>query len=95
MKEQEKQVEYLPRDEVVSCEDCKVLVKKADAETTTSFHRDVGWGGKNTTHYFCPEHKKKYQRKTTCWDKTRYYSELEVSEDGTPIGYEKINPAKK
>ena len=80
-----------PFEDKVKCEECKHWVDKYDCS-------DVDY---NVAHsfmypireklYYCPEHTKPYSRKTdySCSD-TKYFKEIEVDKDGTPLGYKKI-----
>lgn len=72
--------------EVVSCETCKCLVKKEDAQQVFVLHMSSS----RLYYYYCREHEKPYYKQLD----TRYYASIEVSEDGTPIGYIKA-PTKK
>lgn len=72
---------WLKRDEVVSCEECKCLMKVHDSNK-------VSFCGTYYRHY-CLAHKKSYTRTSDNGWTRRCYRELEVNEQGEPIGYVK------
>lgn len=81
------------RKEIVKCNECKHLIYKEDAQAieNRSF-------GDMDDIYFCDKHNKScdfvrdsIEHRGGIDDIIRkYYKELEVSEDGTPIGFTKI-----
>jgi len=64
--------------EVVKCLECSALVSIEDAYTT----RHNYW-----VEYYCRAHKKPYSRFSVSLSGLRYYGEVEMLEDGTPVGY--------
>ena len=70
--------------EAVPCSECGVMVLDRMAQSVS-----VGWHG--AVLRYCAAHRKSYSK---VQGDQRYYAELEVSEDGTPIGYvkEKVKP---
>jgi hypothetical protein len=69
-----------PALDLVSCDTCKCLLKRKDAQKV--------WN-----EMYCQSHRKPYESKEYIpfsFDAFRYYSRFEVSQDGTPIGYKKI-----
>lgn len=68
-----------------SCEECKHLVLKKDMQIV-EISSSIGCGHS----FYCPEHKKPYH-KINLWSSIKYYGEVEMSKDGTPIGYKKID----
>lgn len=83
--------EFIKKDDIVSCHECKCLLKKEDAQVVL-YHR-LG----ETKYYFCEAHKKPYNKvvpsfvglnisgKAGVREINRYYGEVEMTEDGTPI----------
>lgn len=78
--------------EMVSCETCKCLLYKSDARMVLVNGVEV---------YYCQAHKKPYTRirggaqqydwgSVTDYTPIRYFGEVEMTEDGTPVGYKKI-----
>lgn len=67
----------------VKCDTCKHKIDRIDAQT-------IKFG--YITETYCPEHKKPYSKiKTNDFNyNRRYYAELEVDEQGVPVGYKKI-----
>ena len=84
----EKVVETEP--EEVHCVECGVRLLKSKAQ------RVVGssWSGSGD-NYYCEAHKKPYESFTFFSSKHMFFKEIEVTEDGTPIGYTKIKLQKK
>jgi len=78
--------EYLKKEDHVSCEECKCLIHKDDAQKVK--YRD---GYCTLDNYYCGEHNKPYNE-IRAYDITnvRYYGEIQMELDGTPIGYKKI-----
>ena len=83
-----------PFKDKVNCEECRGWFDVEDCQEikTVGFHS-------NYLNFYCPTHKKDYDKKYSYSFKKdglthlgfSYFKELEVSEDGTPIGYKKIN----
>lgn len=70
----------------VKCNECKAWIDKTDASTVKSF----GLFGE-TADYYCPVHKKPYARYILAYPNNIYFAEIEVDEDGVPVGYKKVN----
>lgn len=68
----------------VTCEHCKCWLNEEDAQRVkTPF----------LTHYYCQAHKVPYSRiKFDFYSDTprRYFKEVEVTEDGEPVGFTKV-----
>lgn len=78
----------------VKCDECKHWIDKSDAQEVHVMNSP--WRDGNTLEYFCPQHKKNYTKKRV-WGygiNNEYYQTMVVSEDGTPVGYEKIKEKK-
>lgn len=80
-----------PAPETVSCETCKHIIFKRDAQEIE--HQGYIWSlyfsGKRT-RYYCPEHKRNYSSSSVDNNhRTHYYKEMEVDENGVPVGYVK------
>ena len=78
-----------PREpEAVACTECGVMVLNRMAQSVS-----VGYG---SGPRYCQAHRKSYSKmfEANVLGGRRYYAELQVSEDGTPIGYvkEKVKP---
>lgn len=75
----------------VKCDTCKHKIDRADAQIVDC--------GSRMTMIYCPEHKKPYSRTEINWEpdektgynaqRQAYYAELEVDEQGVPVGYKK------
>lgn len=70
----------------VKCEECKHYVDKYDAQEIKENTRSLYWDGTKTL-YYCPMHRKPYQRVRHSSYGTSYYAEVQVEEDGTPLGF--------
>lgn len=75
--------------EVVKCEDCKFLISKKDAQVVYIYTDFL-----NDEIYYCLGHRKPYDSVNKKPDRNNYFGKVQMSEDGTPIGYEKIKKAK-
>ena len=77
--------------ETVKCEECKCLLEKRDAQEV-----DFRAFMVDSQNYYCEVHRKPYSSVTDFVGK-KYFGEVEMDKDGTPIGYVKIqgNPEKK
>ena len=76
-----------PREpEAVACTECGVMVLNRMAQSVS-----VGYG---SGPRYCQAHRKSYSKTFELPGGQRYYAELRVSEDGTPIGYvkEEVKP---
>lgn len=73
------------------CEECKHLVNRSHLQVVRVINLSVFQMGTDV-RYFCPEHKKPYDKVVDYIPRKKYFTEreIEVSEDGTPIGYKKI-----
>jgi len=72
--------EPILKQDTVSCEICKCLLKKDDAKEVNT-RTDMG----SLSWYYCQTHKKPYTR---IWSGL-YFGQVEMTEDGTPVGYVK------
>ena len=79
------------KDEYVSCETCKCLLKREDAQAII----DVGILSAEMNRYYCGAHTKNYNK--SLWKINSlnnfckvYYKDFKVNEHGEPIGYKKI-----
>lgn len=79
-------------EKLFKCDDCKHMIQREDAQFIKGDAKQV----------FCPEHKKNYEFSELILEYSgswrfpsikgvRFYSKIEVSKDGTPIGYKKID----
>lgn len=74
-----------------SCETCGCLIEIGEEQevrfnTFTSFVYGLGY----TSSYYCKSHKKPYNKFYLDFDgERRYHGEVEMCEDGTPVGYVK------
>lgn len=46
------------------------------------------------TEFYCPAHKKPYTKYNFAFSGVYYFAEMQVDENGTPIGYKKIESKK-
>lgn len=74
----------------VKCETCKHWLDKDDTKKVPVFYSHNGYEIFQDNLYYCPEHKKHYEKKVLSKDKYRFYNLLEVDLNGNPIGYKKI-----
>lgn len=75
-------------EKTVSCEICKCLIMKGDAQEIIVEY-ELG-GIEPEKRYYCAQHTREYKKeKMGYYAGARYYKELEVNEEGDPIGYEK------
>jgi hypothetical protein len=68
----------------VKCEECKHYIDKSDAQEVkifTSILWDVNY------KFYCPMHRRPYSRIDKYLGLRRYFNEMEVTEEGEPIGY--------
>ena len=71
----------------IPCETCKCLINKSDAYEVATNQYGSG------TLYYCQTHKPSYSKveyALTVSSIHAYYKELQVTEDGTPVGYKKV-----
>ena len=81
-----------PKEEYVSCDTCKCLLKKENAQNIPVQNKIFG---PDFIMNYCNSHKVKFESAAVDYDgKMRMYSTFEVSEDGTPVGYKKIDNKK-
>lgn len=75
-------IDHLP------CDECKHLVERKDLQEVIFQKIYTG----RSELYFCPEHKKPYDEVNDRGLRKIYYTnrKIEVSENGTPLGYQKI-----
>lgn len=78
--------------EIVPCEDCKCLMYKKHAQEIDYIFKWVFAPSKESKRYYCPNHKKNYDSQVYGHDSYRslYFKEMEVDENGEPVGYKKI-----
>lgn len=80
--------------EVVSCNKCKCLIYKHNAqEVETLFTNEFNipyLGNTKSYKYYCNTHRINYDRIVSTTFGDYYYKEIEVDEKGEPIGYKKI-----
>ena len=76
-----------PKPETVKCEECKCLLEKSDAHKVANFGHLITYND----DYYCVSHKKPYTK--TLYN--RYFSSMEVTEQGEPIGYIKATEKKR
>lgn len=88
--------EFIKKDDTVSCHECKCLLKKEDAQVV--LYHSLG----ETKYYFCGAHRKPYNKvvrsfvgphtsgKAGVIEINKYYGEVEMTEDGTPIVKAKV-----
>lgn len=91
-----KEIEQQKQDLTESCQKCKHLVLKSDMKQIQL--SNVSWilGHQDKVLWYCPEHLPNYDRTYIDFEyKPRYFREMEVTENGEPIGYIKsINKGK-
>ncbi len=68
--------------ELVSCETCKCLLEKKDAQFVKAT-------GMIVDRYYCQAHRVPYDEKFGFYGTCFYYKRIEVDEEGEPIGYTK------
>lgn len=71
----------------VKCETCKCLLDKNDAQLIAQ----IGSLSKLVV-YYCNSHRKNYDSVILHYPKNTYFKELEVDENGEPVGYVKKEP---
>lgn len=72
----------------VKCDECKHWIDKSDAQQVSCT------GLYNFIRSYCPLHKKPYSKVTKWSHPYRYFGELEMNEEGIPIGYEPVKVKK-
>lgn len=76
--------------ELVKCSECNCLIEINDAQC---INHSMG-----LDKYYCKKHQKPYKRVSTCFYNCvfnlKYYAEIEVDENGIPVGYIKIGEQK-
>ena len=76
--------------ETVSCNQCYCLIDKKNAQRVVN----VAFGDR----YYCGAHRKPYNRivPINLWgdEKIQYWGEIQMNEDGTPVGYKKIQKTR-
>lgn len=77
---------------VVSCNDCKCLLYKNDAqEIKVELEFALFITSNNKIYkYYCNTHKKNYEKVNNTLAELTYFKEMKVDEKGEPIGYKKI-----
>lgn len=78
-------------EEVVKCDECFCWLDKKDAQEV-----NVSWVDMNHcwSRYYCGAHKKPYTELCQSFGERTYYGEIQMNEDGTPVGYVKANEKK-
>ncbi len=77
-----------PFKDKVKCTECKHWIDKSDASSV--LHRG-GIYYSQFIDWYCPMHKKPYTRYIMAFPNNLYYGEVRMEEDGTPVGYKKID----
>lgn len=72
------------------CDECKHWLDKYDLQVVKVYSNYGSYESR-----FCPLHKKPYSRRESSGGRQRYFGELEITEDGEPVGYKKANPVLK
>jgi len=80
-----------PFEDKVKCEECKHWIDKSDAQEVANLRLVHFWPGSRTSSYYCPLHKKPYEK---ILSPGIYTKKMLVDENGTPIGYKKIKTKK-
>lgn len=87
-----------PKEDYVSCDTCKCLLKKKHAQSilVRNRRRFMNTDYLYTTNlYYCKSDEKAFENAMIDYDgNMRMYSTLEVYEDGTPVGYKKSDNKK-
>jgi hypothetical protein len=73
---------FIKKEDLVSCETCRCLIKKDDA---VKVKERIPFYG-TLEKYYCKVHAPKYER----FDGFHYYREMKVDYEGEPIGYTKM-----
>ena len=71
----------------VKCEECKHYIDIGDAQKVIQMYAYTFIPTENI--YYCPLHKKRYYKKLFLDFKTKYFGEMEMNNEGEPIGYKK------
>lgn len=74
---------------LVSCEECKLLLNKADASIVEVKYLELGLN-ENYLNYYCPAHRKPYLKEFRSTRGRTYWREMVVDKNGVPVGYEPI-----
>ena len=75
---------FLRKDEIVKCEECKCILYKKDAQEIKINYYDDLFYEHNSELYYCPQHKKPYDI-IHLWDyktKSYYRKNVKVDEKG-------------
>lgn len=78
----------IPFINAVKCAECRCFLEKGDAYKVTESSGFWIYGSRETK-YYCLEHRKPYSRMNVWRDGCSYYGEIQMNEDGTPVGYVK------
>lgn len=87
-----KKEDLLKGEDYVECETCGHIISKKRAQIVNingGAASYLGW-----THIRCELHKFPYDEGYKLGASSVYYKKMEVSEDGTPVGYKKISEKK-
>lgn len=66
----------------VKCQECKHWIDRSDASIVKTVS---SWGIHE--YWYCPMHKKSYNSFFSGHPKNIYFGEVQMEEDGTPVGY--------
>lgn len=83
---------FKKKEEIIPCSECHCMIKKSDAQKVeyNVIFEHVGY------KFYCGKCRKPYTTKNqSLFSGLSFYKTIEVTEDGEPIGYEKINDMKK
>jgi hypothetical protein len=86
----------LPKEDTVTCDTCKCILHKKDAqEVEFTFFGTVCVQKQNT--FYCQAHKKPYEiqtREAGFDKKNKYYAKVEVDAHGIPVGFKPVKEKK-
>lgn len=90
-----KKEELEKNEDYVECKTCGHLISKKRAQVVTIEWSNAIPGADNEEKYYCELHTKGYETmRYHNWSPVTYHKNIEVSEDGTPIGYKKLTTKK-
>lgn len=76
--------------EFVKCEDCRCLGYKEDFQKVKKINEYTIPKDSINYIYYCPKDKKPYSVVSYTFSFVHYYSNLEVDENGIPLGFKKL-----
>lgn len=88
LKELKSDIKQTAFEDKVKCKECKCYLSKLDAQKV----ENLSFYG-SYDEFYCRSHSKPYSRMIVGSDSIYYEGTVTMSEDGTPVGYQKI--AKK